>query len=201
MLHFTSMISSQDLVTTTKQLEHKKSVRFATTNQINDIITRNDYSTEETKACWWTTKENKARHQRLRLMLDKAVTKSTYNIITAICDMQESVVKSSLQESCIKPNDIPTKFLVPFSRWTSYCKGLRGLERHIALFAAAHTCDSWSSYHRSEEAAAIRDQVLLMQEERSYSDEDLASRYRELSNRACLYAYCAGCGDAHVSAH
>jgi hypothetical protein len=100
--------------------------------------------------------------------------------------MQELVAISSWYEFGNKPNDIPTRCILPFSRCTSYCKDLRDLERHVALFAA-HAYDTWSLYHQSNEAAVTRDQAFLTQDERSHSDVDFASRYRELSSSARSY--------------
>jgi hypothetical protein len=175
----------------------KKSIRFSPDSQVFESFSLSEYTHDEIEMCWWTKKESKKRQRTIVAMLHKAVVESKNNrVVEVISDLQ---LKTSLtDESIVQDNkDGPkiSRHISAFSSWCLHSKGLRGLERFVADTAASHGL--WTSFHRRDVAAVIRDTVLRMQTASSSNNfEEIASVYQSQSQAFVEFAHQLGLGDA-----
>jgi predicted metalloprotease len=183
------MVANSSNTNKANKLIRKRRLTFAPeiSKVVGTVISREDYTAEEMKRCWWSSKEvSKSRILSIRLI--HTVRDRGQHFIRLIDDsfMVAQCLSTSLAEkevdSLMKD---PSKYTSKLEAWTLNGQGRRGLERNISVF---------QKRERTAGGREIRGMVvdtLRM----GVSSEEAAEMYAEQSLASRIYARWMGQAD------
>jgi hypothetical protein len=151
-------------------------------------ISREEYTDEEKKRCWWSVKEvSRSRNQCKQLIL--MGRERGQHCIKMIDDSFKAAQYLSTRSLGDKAVDAlfqdPSNYTSKLEAWSSNGQGRRGLEKYISSFQMRQ---------RSAKAREIREILLEAQRTGSSSDEG-AEIYKERSLESRIYARWMGYAD------
>lgn len=164
-------------------------------SKVTATISREEYTDEEMKRCWWSAKEKSRRREKLvYLILELTAREREQQFVTMIDDSFEVAQYLSTKGLGDKEVDAlfqdPSNYTSNLEAWAMKGQKRRGLEMHMSSFQMRH---------RRETARQIR--VMLLEAQRmGISSDEGAEIYAEQSLSSRVYARWMGHAD-HSSAY
>jgi hypothetical protein len=169
---------SSNTTNNANKLIRKRRLTFAPeiSKVIGTVLSRQDYTVEENKNCYWSKIERSQLRTNARQQIDTLRMRGRH-FVELIDDSLKVAIYISMSLADKKVDSLlkdPSKFTSKLEAWTSNGQAWRGLERYISLFQKKRT-----TTHREIIAMVLDTQRVGVSSEEAaeiYAEQCLASR-------------------------